>query len=145
MIRLAAATILLAAAALLSAEEQRAVEFGYVDVVVDSGAAPLAAYQVDFSADAASAKIVGVEGGEHAAFSGAPYFDPAAAGGERVVIAAFSTGKDLPSHRTRVARIHLQFLAGAKREFSAKLIAAGTVGGARISATVVLHEQGDLK
>ena len=141
MIRIAAALILVASTLAL-AEEPTPVEFGYVDVIVDSGALPLAAYQVDITADAGKAKIVGVEGGASAAFAAAPYFDPAATGGSRIVIAAFSTARELPAGATRVARIHLQFVAGARHTLSAKLIAAGTVGGKRITATVVLHEQG---
>jgi hypothetical protein len=91
-----------------------AAEFGWVDVVVDSGNVPLAAYQVEVSpapganVDGAGVRvsIVGVEGGSHAAFAAAPYYDPAAIQGQRVIIGAFSLAAELPAGATRVARVH---------------------------------------
>jgi hypothetical protein len=44
-----------------------ATRFRAVDIFVDSTNKPLAAYQLEFTASA-GAKIVGIEGGEHAAF-----------------------------------------------------------------------------
>src|SRR5690349_2141577 len=73
--------------------------FLVMDVWVDSGTEALAAYQVEIAArgagsDAAGTnrpvRIVGVEGGEAAAFRSAPYYDPAAMQQERVVLGAFS-------------------------------------------------------
>src|SRR5262245_55404811 len=73
--------------------------FEAFDVYVDSGATPLAAYQLELKATG-DVKAVGIEGGESAAFLDAPYYDPAALHGdqvrEQIVIAAFSTSKDLP-------------------------------------------------
>ena len=56
---------------------------------------------------AGDVKLVGIEGGEHAAFAQPPYYDPKALLNERIVIAAFNTaGADkLPSGKTRVARL----------------------------------------
>jgi hypothetical protein len=68
---------------------------------------------VEFVAKAAGGgkvTLVGIEGGEHAVFAKPAYYDPAALapdGGGRVILAAYSTGKDLPTGRTRVARLHV--------------------------------------
>src|SRR5439155_1207563 len=67
--------------------------FRTVAVYVDAGQAPLAAYQVEITVGdtAPTAKIVGVEGGSADAFRAAPYYDPAALQGGRIIIAAFTT------------------------------------------------------
>jgi hypothetical protein len=109
-----------------------------VDVFVNSGGLPLAAYQIEIRADGRRAQIVGVEGGLHAAFSGPPYYDPEALHEdqeqERIVIAAFSTAEELPSGRTRVARLHLRAEEGV--QFVTRVEAAGTRGGERIEVGV---------
>jgi hypothetical protein len=84
------------------------VHFRAVDIAIDCGATPLAAYQLEFKATNGNAKIVGIEGGEPAAFQRAPYYDPKAMQEERVIIAAFSTQSGLPQGKVRVATIHLQ-------------------------------------
>ncbi len=116
--------------------------FVAIDIYIDSGNTPLAAYQFEFTAR--GTKLVGVEGGEHAAFADAPYYDPAALAdngnprqGERIIVAAFSTEHDLPTGRIRVARLHLQvrelhnILA---REIV--MMTAGDANGNEIKATV---------
>ena len=71
-------------------EEGRS-RFGAVDIYVDSGSTPLAAYQLEFAATNGVAKIVGIEGGEPAAFRQPPFYAPKAIQNERVIIASFST------------------------------------------------------
>jgi hypothetical protein len=119
-----------------AAQAQR--RFVTLDVFVDAGAAKLGAYQVELKAGAAAAKLVGVEGGEHAAFSQPPYYDPAALHEdqlkERIVLAAFSTDAELPTGRTRVARLHVQVTGDGAYE--AKLLTAGAREGERIEAKV---------
>lgn len=111
--------------------------FTAVDIFVDSGDLPLAAYQFELSAAVGSFKIVGVEGGEHAAFAEPPYYDPAALHGEgRIIIAAFNTGDDLPTGRTRVARVHVWITGEPSPDFDVKLIVAGSVDGEEIEATI---------
>lgn len=115
-----------------------AVRFMAVDVFVDSGAAPLAAWQVEVKLSN-GAKLAGVEGGDSAgAFAAAPTYDPAALMNERVIIAAFSLedAAKLPAGRVRVARLHVQLAAGSPAgdaEAAAKCeavvqAAAGTAG-----------------
>ena len=83
--------------------------FRLVDVFVDAGDQPLAAYQFEFWGES-GVKLVGIEGGEHAAFRDPPRYDPRALTRPepRAIVAAFDTGKDLPTGRTRVARLMVQ-------------------------------------
>lgn len=116
--------------------------FVALDVYVDAGNVPLAAYQFEFTAP--GAKLVGIEGGESSAFAQAPYYDPRALAddgapgqGERIVVAAFSTQHDLPNGRTRVARLHLNVpAANAQINHEIMLITAGDANGRQIKATV---------
>jgi len=85
------------------------VSFHTVDLLIDSGDQHLAAYQMEAVVDA-GARIVGIEGGESAAFSEPPYYDPAAIQSDRVILGAFSTlpSDQLPVGQTRVATLHVQ-------------------------------------
>lgn len=137
-----------------AAEKRGDVRFTWIDVFVDSGAALLAAYQVEVKAaalhaaekDPASPMLVGVEGGEHAAFADAPYYDPAAlhdGAGERIVLAAFSTDGPgrLPSGNVRVARLHVRVNGGAPTAgYEARLVTAADADGTRIEAAASLSE-----
>ena len=66
---------------------RRPVLFLPVDVTMDVGDVPLAAWQIEVWAPEAQIQLVGLEGGEHAAFAEPPYYDPVAKerGHERVV------------------------------------------------------------
>ena len=99
------------------------VRFRTVDVFVDAKDQPLAAYQLEFAVTNTSAKIVGIEGGEHPAFAQPPFYDPKAMQHERVIIAAFSTeaADKLPKEKTRVATIHLQTRGKTELGFDTKL------------------------
>ncbi len=110
--------------------------FEHLDVYVDAGEQPLAAYQFELAAEVGDAKIVGLEGGEHPAFQSPPYYDPAALMHNRVIVAAFNTGLDLPRGRTRVARLHVQITGDRQPEFAIRLDAAGNAAGVRIPASV---------
>ncbi len=114
--------------------------FAPVHVYLDSGSKPLAAYQFELKAAAGRIKIVGVEGGEHPAFQEAPYYDPAALMNDRIIIAAFNTGHDLPTGRTRIATLHLQILGDTEPEYDLKLITAGDAEGQQIAAELDLTE-----
>lgn len=120
-------------------QEAPAVHFRPLDVHLDSGDRPLAAYQIEIVVTSGRAEIVGVEGGEHQAFHGAPYYDPAALNGGRIIIAAFNTGADLPKGKTRVATIHMQELGIERPEYEARLMAAASSAGQRIDAIVSLN------
>ena len=115
-------------------EEGRA-RFCAVDIYLDSGSTPLAAYQLEFSSTNGMAKIVGIEGGEPTPFRNAPFYDPKALQHERVIIAAFTTlpATQLPSGKFRVATIHLQIPAGVEPAFTIKLQTAADSHGNKIS------------
>ncbi|QKK09746.1 MAG: hypothetical protein HND58_17310 [Planctomycetota bacterium] len=111
------------------------VRFGYVDLYIDSGEVPMAVYQVELRATAGDIRIVGVEGGDSAAFSEPPRYDPVAlTRGERIVLGEFSTGSALPSGRTRIARVHLR-IDGPPPVLELTLATAGDSAAAPINAT----------
>jgi hypothetical protein len=133
------------------------VRFAPVHVYLDSGDKPLAAYQFELACsvpvrayspgeDNASRhhyerqiKIVGVEGGAHPAFREAPYYDPAALMHDRIIIAAFNTGTDLPHGRTRIATVHLQILGDAEPQYQLKLVVAADKDAEKIPAELSLQ------
>lgn len=136
MITRALAILLLTVATFAhGSSEDPPVRFAFVDVFVTS-AEPLAAYQVDLCDSAHTATIVGIEGGEHPAFSAPPFYDPAAMTSDRVILAAFTTQAGLPTGRTRVARVHIQITGTTPPNYVATLTTAGTIGAKKISATV---------
>jgi len=116
------------------------VRFAPVHIYLDSGDKPLAAYQFELKARTGQIKIVGVEGGAHPAFKEAPYYDPAALLNDRIIIAAFNTGSDLPHGRTRIATIHLQILGDAEPQYELKLIVAADPEGVSFPGKIILEE-----
>ena len=115
--------------------------FKAVDVFVDSKEHALAAYQFELHATAGDVKIVGIEGGEHAAYKQAPFYDPKAMMGDRVIVAAYSTSDDLPAGKTRVARVHVRVGGNAEPKYELKLTASASKEGKSIAgATVSLAE-----
>ena len=125
------------------AREEGPSRFSAVDIYVDSKSAPLAAYQIEFSATNGVAKIVGIEGGDSAAFHEPPFYDAKAIQHERVIIAAFNTAAadKLPSGKTRIATIHLQIVGDAPPQFELKLQVAANPDGNRISADASFEER----
>ncbi len=120
------------------------VRFAPVHVYLDPAGRPLAAYQFELKATSGQIKIVGVEGGEHPAFREAPYYDPAALQNERIIIAAFNTGSDLPTTRTRIATIHLQITGDAEPKYALSLTTAADANGENLSVEITL-EKGERK
>ncbi len=115
--------------------EQPRGRFTPLHVYLDSGGNALAAFQFELKATAGQVKIVGVEGGVHQAFSKTPpYYDPAALAKDRIIIAAFSTQKDLPKGRTRIATLHLQILGDVQPQYELKLVVAADADGKEIPA-----------
>ena len=113
---------------------------GTIDIYVDSGAERLAAYQVEFSDPTGRIKIIGVEGGEPFAFRAAPYYDPAALGRGCIILAAYSTGRDLPAGKVRVARLRV-VCAEREPNYILKLCTAGTSDGNRVPAKFFMAQQ----
>lgn len=139
--------ILLALAAPLHArqpaDEEGRIGFCTVDIFVDSGSAPLAAYQLRFAVTNGVAKIVGIEGGEHPAFRQPPFYDPKAIQSEVAILASFNTGPaaELPTAKTRVATIHLQTTGTTTPQFEVKLQTAADAQGNKTSGTVSFEKR----
>ena len=120
------------------------VRFAPLHIYLDSGNKSLAAYQFELKAAAgkpapakAGVKIVGVEGGQHKAFKEAPYYDKAALyKSNRIIIAAFNTGRELPKGRTRIATIHLQIIGDAEPDYELKLTVAADADAKEIAAKI---------
>jgi hypothetical protein len=126
-----------------AADEEGRSRFRAVDIFIDSGSTPLAAYQVEFAATNGGAKIAGIEGGQPEVFREPPFYDPRAMQHERVIIASFSTApvKNLPIGKTRVATIHLQTRGTLEPKFELKLETAGDAQGQKISALASFEER----
>jgi hypothetical protein len=120
--------------------EETPVRFRAVDIFVDSGNTPLAAYQLEVSVTNVLAKIVGIEGGAHPAFREPPFYDPKAMQHDRVILAAFSTNSPdkLPTGKTRVATIHLEIVGRGEPKFQLHLQAAADANGNKISASGIV-------
>jgi len=108
--------------------------FEAIDVFVDSGNQRLAAWQLEVKSETNDVQIVGIEGGEHPAFAEPPYYDQRAMNSNRVIIAAFSTGDDLPSGKSRVARIHVQLRGPGATAWLSELTTAAAGDGTKIPA-----------
>jgi hypothetical protein len=117
-------------------EIQPKVRFAPLHVYLDSGNKSLAAYQFELKAATGQIKIVGVEGGQHKAFEEAPYYDPAALANDRIIIAAFNTGSELPKGRTRIATIHLQIIGDAEPDYELMLTVAADADANEIPAKI---------
>lgn len=117
--------------------------FMTVDVLVDPRGEALAAYQLRVEARRGDVRIVGVEGGDPAAFHEPPYYDPKAIQQDRVILAAFQAAPEiqLPTAKTRVATLHLLVKGSTAPEFDVKLQTAATGEGRRISATASLSNR----
>ena len=116
------------------------VRFEAVDLIVDSGESPLAAWQLEIQSRSPGVEIVGIEGGEHKAYHEPPYYDPKAIRNDRAVLAGFSTDDELPSGRSRIARLHLQLEGPGPREFKMQVNVMATVDGKPIPATASLQK-----
>ena len=110
-----------------------------IDIYVNSGEEHLAAYQIHVKAGAV-VSIVGIEGGEHKAFSKPPYYDPKAMQRNEVKLAAFSTlaKSKLPKGRTRVATLHVLSKQGSA-EFSILSRSLGNERGGRITPPITFE------
>lgn len=118
------------------AEPREQVRFAAVDVFVDAGSTPLAAYQFELKVTAGDVTLVGVEGGEHRAFKSPPYYDPKALSQQRIIVAAFDTGSDLPRGRTRVARLMVQIRGPVVPAYDATLVVAASADAIAIPASI---------
>jgi hypothetical protein len=126
-----------------SADEEGRTRFCAVDIFIDSRSTPLAAYQFRFAATNGTARIVGIEGGEHAAFRQPPFYDPKAIQSEVAIVASFSTAPaaELPTGKTRVATLHLRITENSRRQFELKLQTAADAQGNKITCVATFEER----
>jgi hypothetical protein len=113
--------------------------FRTLQVYLDPGGTPLAAYQVEIVGDFT---LVGVEAGPgqgRMGFSDPPYYDPAALAGGRVIVGGYSLADELPAGRTCVATLHVR-IATANPGYQVKLLAAGARDGSRLECPVTISE-----
>jgi hypothetical protein len=113
--------------------------FTALEIWLETGDRPLAAYQIEMAATAGEVRIVGIEGAvPGSVFAEPPYYDPAAMQSERVIIADFSTAAPgtLPAGRFRIATIHLQVVGDIEPAFETKLIVAADADGKAIEAHI---------
>ncbi len=111
-----------------------AIRFEAIDVFIDSGDQPLAAWQLELSCHTKDVEIVGIEGGEHPAFKEPPFYDPRAMNNNRVILGAFSTDSDEqhPRGRSRVARVHLQVTGPGERLWHTEFTTAASSDGRKM-------------
>lgn len=121
-----------------SAGDENGVDFQTLHVLVDAGEQRLAAYQLEWRASDPRVLLVGVEGGEHEAFTNPPYYDPRALQNHRVILASFNTAEEsrLPKGRTRVATLHLMLPKGAEFEDEVLRARGATANGEKIEIQV---------
>lgn len=150
--RALAIIMLLSLAALFGAREQTvappaggneaadapAGRFEAIDIYLDAGETPVAAYQLAIRDPASRIAIVGIEGGEHAAFAQPPYYDPKAMQQDHVILAAYSLAApaDLPSGKTRVATLHVHVSGDQPVQYQATLTTAAAADGTPIPASL---------
>jgi hypothetical protein len=120
------------------------VRFEAVEVWVDVGEQPLAAWQIEIIAVRGAVEIVGVESGGAAGYEEPPHYDAAALMGGRIIVAAYSTAPSLPSGVVRVAILHLQVEGNEEPEFASTAMALATTGGIEIPGTVKI-QRGEMK
>ena len=146
MTRRALIVFLLCGAALaaweLRAQQQPATRFTVVDVYVES-MEPLAAWQFELTERGGRMQVVGIEGGESASFAEPPFYDRDAVeqgAADRIIVADFSlnSADELPSGRTRVARVHVRLSGEEQPDYELRLVAAGSTNGRSIDAEVSL-------
>ncbi len=132
---------LVAVTVVCAQDNVQSIRFDAIDVYVQTGDKPLAAYQLDLSAEKGDVTIVGIEGGESEFFTAPPYYDPAAIQNDRVIIAYFSTAAAdaLPRGKVRIATIHVQIVGDIQPKYDAKITVAATVDGEPIDAELILE------
>jgi hypothetical protein len=119
--------------------------FAAIDIILTSSQ-PAAAWQFELKDRHGLMQVVGVEGGESAAFEGAPYYDREAVRlgtADRIVVADYSLAdvRELPVGRVRIATIHLTLSGDASTDsdFELNLITATTRDGKVIDASISIE------
>ena len=126
------------------AQADASVRFEALDIYLDSEA-PVAAWQFELAERSGRMKVVGVENGESATWSDAPYFDREAVSlgeADRIIVADYSLAAagQLPVAKTRIATIHIQISGDAEAEFDLRLVTAVSADGNRVDADISIGQ-----
>ena len=114
-----------------------------VDIYVDSGERPLAAWQIEVHYNDADISITGVEGGDYP-FTEPPYYDHPGMRSGRIILATFTTERKAPAGRLRVARLHLMEEGDGDGRFSIRLVLAAGPDGEPFEAEInAVRTRGD--
>ncbi|HEX5786647.1 MAG TPA: hypothetical protein VFY03_00595 [Woeseiaceae bacterium] len=132
--------MVLACSLLAPAQAAEPVRFAALDIWLEAPA-PVAAWQFELRDGSAAMQVVGVEGGDSAAYPDAPYYDRdavAAGVADRIVVADYSLepASRLPRGRTRVATVHVMLPAAAEPDFQLILVTATTHDGRPLDAAL---------
>ena len=111
------------------------IAFYPVDIYIDTGEKPLAAWQLEVHYNDTDITITGVEGGDHP-FGEPAYYDHLGMTQGRIVLAAFTTDRNAPSGRLRVARLHFMEEADGEGGISIRLILTAGPEGVPYEAEV---------
>lgn len=122
-----------------AAEGSGEVRFAALDIYLQTST-PVAAWQFELNSRHGKMQVVGVEGGDSAAFRRAPYYDREAVQlgeADRLVVADYSLASvdELPSGRFRIATIHVM-TSGVIDDIELTLITATAHDGTVIKATI---------
>jgi hypothetical protein len=116
--------------------------FSTIEIYLDGGDQPLAAYQLTLQYAQADTRLVGIEGGSTPAFADAPHYDPRALRGGTIKLAAMQLEGPWPTHRVHVATLHVEHSATVTPRLAASQVVAATRNGG--AATVDFsYEIGD--
>lgn len=113
--------------------------FTAVDVFIDPRGQPLAAYQLEFTAETGRISLVGVEAGESGPYAKRPpYYDAAALAGHRIILGDYTLDSAAPKTKTRVARLMLEVRGDPVPQYVTKLMTAADANGKPIAAEISL-------
>lgn len=108
-------------------------DFEWVDVFIDSGEVPLAAWQFELRGRYA---LSGVESGGDAAYPDPPAYDSRALSRDRVIVGDFSKADALPAGRIKVATLHVMVEKGVAPDYAVELMAAADADGTKFRAVI---------
>jgi hypothetical protein len=110
--------------------------FEAIGVYIDPHGKPLATYQCELTLDQPDCTLVGIQGGDHPAFSQPPYYDPHALMANRIILAALSTDSDLPTGKTRVATLMVRVSGTLEPKYVARLQVAASADARPMDAEI---------
>ena len=118
--------------------------FVAANLMIDPGGLPLAAYEVEVTAEKGAISLVGVEQGDHAAYSARPpFYDPRALAGRRIIIGDYTLSAGAPRGRFRAARVMLEVRGPGRPELAVTLRTASDPTGGPIGARVDITFEGE--